>query len=388
MLDTLDVLIGFTLIMLIVSMVATMVTQGLITWLNLRGSALRKGVADLLALMDRGLRPADARRIADHLLRNPLVGQPSLFGSRRLAAAIHREELAKLVLDFAAQGDAEKMAAEEEAGAGKGAPAAAPAAAGAGAGAAAPPRNRLHEVMLKSLGDNGLSLPAEKLKAIRLELLKLEETMPHLSNDARATAALLKHASSEFLAKLNAWFDQTMDRVTDRFTLRARAVTVIVSVLLAFALQLDSIGLINRLSLDEGTRNALVARALGGIDTLDPAARAQPPQAGELGDVIGMIARNKNIQDLATLRLIEVPTSLNDWIQRWRRNGPAGLPGILLSAALLSLGAPFWYELLKNMVKLRSVVATKDDRQRNERQSTQAPSISDSLAGSGGEARS
>jgi hypothetical protein len=43
------------------------------------------------------------------------------------------------------------------------------------------------------------------------------------------------------------------------------------------------------------------------------------------------------------------------------------LPGILLSWILLSLGAPFWYEALKNFLRLRSVLATKDDEEEKEK---------------------
>lgn len=44
--------------------------------------------------------------------------------------------------------------------------------------------------------------------------------------------------------------------------------------------------------------------------------------------------------------------------------------GIFLSWVLLTLGAPFWYDLLKNMLNLRSLIARKDDQDRKDRQST------------------
>ena len=45
--------------------------------------------------------------------------------------------------------------------------------------------------------------------------------------------------------------------------------------------------------------------------------------------------------------------------------------GILLSAMLLSMGAPFWYNMLKTGLRLRAAIADKDDSQRLERQTTQ-----------------
>ncbi|HVY28693.1 MAG TPA: hypothetical protein VHB79_19185 [Polyangiaceae bacterium] len=41
------------------------------------------------------------------------------------------------------------------------------------------------------------------------------------------------------------------------------------------------------------------------------------------------------------------------------------LPGVLVAAALLSLGAPFWFNLLKTMTNLRPLVATREENDRN-----------------------
>ena len=40
---------------------------------------------------------------------------------------------------------------------------------------------------------------------------------------------------------------------------------------------------------------------------------------------------------------------------------------MLVTALLLSLGAPFWYSALGRLLQLRSVLASKDDKQRSER---------------------
>ena len=45
---------------------------------------------------------------------------------------------------------------------------------------------------------------------------------------------------------------------------------------------------------------------------------------------------------------------------------------MLTSIALLCLGAPFWYNILKNLLQLRSIIANKDDTQRQVRQDQQS----------------
>jgi hypothetical protein len=47
--------------------------------------------------------------------------------------------------------------------------------------------------------------------------------------------------------------------------------------------------------------------------------------------------------------------------------------GVLFSWILVSLGAPFWYDALKNLLKFRSLVAQKEDKNREERNTTQVP---------------
>jgi hypothetical protein len=44
---------------------------------------------------------------------------------------------------------------------------------------------------------------------------------------------------------------------------------------------------------------------------------------------------------------------------------------LLLSWVLVSLGAPFWYDVLKNVMGLRSSLAQKDDKDREDRRAQQ-----------------
>ena len=82
-------------------------------------------------------------------------------------------------------------------------------------------------------------------------------------------------------------------------------------------------------------------------------------------------ADKKNLQALSTFNVIDIPTTVGDWNSRWRESDwMSKLLGILVTAMLLSLGAPFWYNALKNLIRLRSSIAQKDDDQRLSRQSS------------------
>ncbi|MFL6743552.1 MAG: hypothetical protein ACJ8E3_06300 [Sphingomicrobium sp.] len=430
MLQTLDVLIGFTLVMLVMSMAVTMVTQFLGTWLlNLKGVALRAGLARLLANLDRGFSIDDAFRVVDHILRDPLVGQPKLIGaSHKLGTVVHRDELVKLILDFASNGDAAKVSNQMN----------------FATATAAAIKAELQHRLRASLDRNGIKDPGTVLDAVRMATLDLEKASPELSTSMRTAAAILTHGASQFLAKLNNWFDQTIDRVSEVFTARIRIVTFLVSLAVALFFQLNAFQLINRLSVDDELRKQMVGIAIervkqgpppsdaGATTPVKPggsaptteaaalnaaeakpatkdgterapvtantaAAKAPPePQNGTKAPPAAdkCVAKSDgaaNLQaavkdcvaPLEQLGLIAFPKSGDEWVAAWGVGYTAWLLqliGILLSTALLSLGAPFWYAQLANLVRLRSVVSGKDDHERAERQTTQpvappAPSL-------------
>jgi hypothetical protein len=48
------------------------------------------------------------------------------------------------------------------------------------------------------------------------------------------------------------------------------------------------------------------------------------------------------------------------WVRPWTWSG---LIGVLATAGLLSLGAPFWFNALKTLTNLRPAIAAKQDAQ-------------------------
>jgi len=387
-LNTIDTLIAFVVVMLVVSMAVTTLTGMIGSAVNLRGDCLQQGVARLLLLIDRDLGKSGAMRIAGLLLRDPLVARPmTLSGRPRRADTVHREELTKLMLEFAAAHDDGKCACDPKPSVGSNDSWESE---GQGwlvrrAQKASGELNALRGKLKVSLAKGDLPDPAETLKRVRAAALQLEQASPELSTAVRQNVALLNVAQSEFLAKINAWFDQTIDRVRDLFTARTRLVTAMAALVMALLLQLDSIALINRFHDDPAVRQALVQEAIKNPDKFDPNAK---PNTGAASTAIGTIMADKNLKELVQQDLIMVPSTWQEWLDGFKANGgkdgknakdaKGGSPwrhifGILISAALLSLGAPFWYSTLQGLLKLRSVVATRDDAERNERQTTQQP---------------
>ena len=360
MLKSLDILIGLTIVLLALSMAVTMITQAVTTVLNSRGRHLRRGLVDLLQQLDPALTETLSRTVATGILTHPLVsgsntpvaaGSPlevvtSTFdrirrsiGGPRLGNVVHREEFTKLLMAFAAgQGTGQLESAAKDA-------------------------------LMKALKENGVDNPEQRLKDIRQVALRLEKSAPELSHMARQNIAILEAAESDFVAKIHNWFDQTMDRTSQRFTASTRAITFVGAFLVAFGLQVDTPALVNRLAADEKLREQFVteAKALyADQKAMDEAARQKPPAAPAPSTAPDQeeMARKYRVF-LATNGLITFPSVGQKWIEGYRN---VNLFGVLMTALLLSLGAPFWYSLLGRLLQLRSVLAVKDDVQRAERQ--------------------
>ena len=328
MLKSLDVLIGLTVIMLVLSMGVTMLTQFVTTVLNSRGRHLKRGLVDLLNQLDAGLgqkagsaQQSIADRIADAVLTHPLISSTG----RSLGSVVHREELTRLLLYLADDSATLEQDVKAE--------------------------------LKQALVRNGISDPSGTLRKIRDVSLQLEAAHPHLTVDVRQTMAILQEARSDFVAKINNSFDQAIDRVAERFTASTRAITFVGALLVAAALQADAIGLVNRLSADDMLRQAFVTRAAGITNAVQPQPGAPAAEAIDL----------QYMAFLADNGLLTAARNPNQWMQRW---GQINGVGVLITSLLLTLGAPFWYSALGRLLQLRSILAAKDDEQRNARQSS------------------
>ena len=389
------ILIGVATVMLLFSMAVTIVTQFVANVMQSRGKNLLEGLAGLLKQIDPNLPAEAANKIADTLLKHPLVAE----ANGKLGEVIHREEFTTLLLGLSA-----------------------------GEGAAT-----LEPVAKKALDDllakNGITDPAGTLKNIRAAALQLEAASPELANDVRHGMAILQEAKSQFVAKVHGWFDQTVDRVSARFTVTARIITFIAALIVAFTVQLDTFALVNRLSVDDTFREAVKGGAQKVIDDATAAQKASgttsatptsspaptptpnaadahaatsaptatptatPPSSNTAStgtttsptptptptpatDAATTGVQKEYYNLLSTAGLITMPGE--HWLDRLTL---AKIPGILLSALLLSLGAPFWYGRLQDLLRLRSAIAKSDADQRTIRQTTQTPSQGDDSSG-------
>ena len=343
MLSYLDTVIGFAVVMLGVSLLITILTQIVSALLNHRGGNLLWGVKTLFANIDPATYPklteqaeSIARRVLTHCLvsdswfsnnrvagwfgtKLPLLGK--LFGRFQLASAIRANELSSVLnhlADHALKGQAvadeiKALLASNSAVFGGTA-----AAASAGAGTA-----------------------------------------------ASGTTAVVQGAVSRASAaagRLEDWFDALMDRVSQKFAMYMRAWTVAFACLFAFGTGLNTPELLADLYNNGALREQLVNTAkplTATAQTVLPGGAATTPDNGA--------ASPNLIQNRATDARTVTGLFSNsfDLVQiRW----PAAFSwkyffGVLATAGLLSLGAPFWFNALRSLSNLRPILANKQTKE-------------------------
>ena len=363
MLHYLDVMIGFVFTMLVLSLTITAIVQAIPVYLrNLKGADLQQGLADLLIRIAPDLKD-HALTVTDTILRDPLLSPPRYFNASRKrtrAGVIQREEFVRLLLDFSIGDGAGDSAPEQAA------------------------RTAVHD-MLKA---SGIANPAAMLTQVRDRIAELERDEPHLSAGQRGSKAMLElflaGPGKDFMAKLTGWYDQTIDRVQAAYTAHLRGWTVGFSAVLVLVLHLDSFDLLSRLNTDPALRQQAVAAAIAYQAPGDASAPVDParavacqkqylpaePTPPAMAAYVGCMG----LDDAVKLDLVRWPESWKGWKAGWSNGGDQWLfhlIGMLLSVGLLTLGAPFWYALLKDMIKMRSTITKKDEEARIERQSAQ-----------------
>lgn len=339
MFKSVDILIGLSVIMLVASMAVTMVTQAIIAITGSRGRNLLAGLVGMIEQLDPGFSKRHAQEIVKMILTHQAVNGGTSFGIVRYGDVIHREELTKILLELAAKAETPDLKI-----------------------------TKLQQQALKALKNtmvaNGITSPGQTLDNVRLFALQLEKSSLEMASNVRHNIALMRYASSQFLAKINSRFDSIIDRVSERFTFNARILTFLSAILVAAGLQLDTITLVNRLAMDESTRSAIVQAAIE-VQTKENNKPAENPSEQPAATV--PVSVNDLYKSLANEGLLVVP-KIGEWSDSWKNVNPVG---VLLSILLLSLGAPFWYGALGKLLQLRSLLARKDDVERILRQTTQ-----------------
>jgi hypothetical protein len=139
-------------------------------------------------------------------------------------------------------------------------------------------------------------------------------------------------------ARVNAqnWFDSVMEQVSNEYKRKMQWLAIIVALIVTGILGVDSISLANTLYREPAVRAAVTSAAQS----------SQTTATTQSADVSKNVTATLSSLDSLTLPIgwNKIPVSLSEWAQK--------VLGMVLTALAASLGSPFWYDLLRNLMSL------------------------------------
>ena len=436
MLDSLDTLIAFVLIMLVVSLLITIAVQMVAAALNLRGLNLLNGLSNTLTLIAPDV-VRDTKELARCVLKGRLLSDSFLpdwpifrwwrhttaMRPNEIFDAIHRIAIAKklpddenlrqnaqaLLVALGMDRQTLKDAADEILGAQK--------TVRGFADAANKAVQAVSDVKVRNQVQTVLDAATAKVGTYEAEAVAVAE---------KAVAAAATSIDAAY-QKFQYWAGICQERVQQWFAMHTRIITIVFAFVFAFGLQLDTVEIFKLVSSNKAVRDQLVAQAgavqaqaarvLGDSNTVlkdalkawsakqtDPAIATllanvevkdtdtreavQEKVAKALGGKTPIDNFDAMVNATATQRLKEQAGNFSAvkadfektgfdlfprdnhfrWGKTWSDGFNEHLVGMLFSVGLLSLGAPFWYNTLKNLMSLKSTVAQNITKEQDQAQ--------------------
>ena|GEM_PF-1004692 len=208
-----------------------------------------------------------------------------------------------------------------------------------------------------SLKQNVAKLKASENHELRNFATSLDTLLIGVENKAEDTT----HAITVARQRVESWFNNAMDRLGGAYRRRMQIVSIVVGILLAAVLNVDTAAIVSTLWRDPVVRQAIVTQA---SQLPEPTPGATPaPNANAAADQV--LKNTQNIlNNMDKLNAIELPIGWSFKVSKPVPNTPADprdfpstfsgwlskIIGILMSGIAAAQGAPFWFDLMRKLV--------------------------------------
>ena len=368
--EIIDVVIGMIFVFLVLSLICSAANEIIEAWLNKRADYLEKGISELLTDRDGG-------GYLKELYRHPLIAglyrdrygeeetgwrqnlSPRLIGilnelgfkKTRLPSYIPAQNFSLALMDIVLDTSAATS------------PTASP---GSKIVLAPPARSVSPSGVMNALPTVSDAAKNETIKALRA-LVKAAD-----GNPARVRE------------NIENWYNSSMDRVSGWYKRRTQVIILLIGSALTVFLNADSIAISKSLSTDRALRSSLAASAAeyARADAVNAKPESAPPSvpaaknspkppapekapSGACGEDPNS-PRCKMDADIAKIKSLGLPIG-------WDGGNPALVPpfddvgawflkflGWALTAFAITLGAPFWFDLLNKFMVVRATVKPKE----------------------------
>lgn len=382
----LDVVIGLVFIYLLYSLLATILQEMIASWFSFRSKNLERAIVRMLedksfstswfsgitGLFRKSGSSSRAGGVSREFYDHPLIKFLAESNNRSMPSYIKRETFSKVVVDLL-HGEATK------------------------------PGEDLRPLIQKALDDSrtgagNIPIGPETLRYLR-------SVWAEAQGDIR-----------KFRESLENWFDETMERATGWYKKHVQFILFFIGLALAIAFNVDTIRIVGKLEKDPKLREQLVQQADAFIkanpdldkqileqqQTLEslnaelgnqglPPATADSLKKVAEGDSL-TLEKQKQMKALRDKLLVQADSLIKNDIGKANDLLGLGLKsyacvrcdwgcffrslaGWIITALAISLGAPFWFDLLSKLMKVRNSVRTAAGDDKDKQQQSQSPTI-------------
>jgi hypothetical protein len=323
--ETLDIAIGIIFVFLMVSIICAAIREGIESWLKTRAAYLEFGIRELL-------HDPTAKGLAKHFFEHPLIyglfakeyapqhlaEKPGLLANgNNLPSYIPSKNFARALMDLAARGPETNVESSD---------------------------SDAHVLSPKNIRTNILNLGNPAVQ--RVLLIALDSSKDDLN-------VMQNH--------LEEWYNSGMDRVSGWYKRSTSWVLFWIGLFVSISLNINIITVANHLYRDKPARLALVARAQATLKDstfMDKSYQQTREELSTLSLPLGWdradfgwpgSVRTGYVKTAGKWKEVKVERGLWNYVV---------LPilGWLFTALAVTMGAPFWFDLLNKFMVIRSTV--------------------------------
>lgn len=260
-------------------------------------------------------------------------------------------------------------------------------------------------------------VPSRAFAMALLDVLQIDPDRLQAGEDRHSTervlALLWKDAGKDrekFAANIETWFNDSMERVSGWYKRRTQMLLLIWAAGVTIGTNADTLVIAKTLWRDPALRQALVERAEGYVatqqrpvgapvtlaaDEAPPPPALPPDQQAEVDFIEASAQYDAALADLAELQLpigwddptppaegetslrLVTDTASDDWpgaiwesggLQRWLQAADEHSIGWLLTILAVSMGAPFWFDMLNRIMSVRTAGKAPEEKQKSPKQ--------------------
>lgn len=158
----------------------------------------------------------------------------------------------------------------------------------------------------------------------------------------------------KFLSLVEKWYDDTMERVTGWYRRETQLIIVAIAVLTTILVNVDTIHIVTKLYNDPLARERVGALADKWIADNAPDGDPRTIEERSAEQLRGELDRYINTLDETELPLWWKSSDFAGWRKEFARTFPHAWDGWLITIIAISLGAPFWFDVLMKVANLRA----------------------------------